>query len=136
MNKMLFVLAAVAAFAVAARAQTGADQSPAPAAAPAAAPADGAAMPDHKGEWKDKLKEACSTEIADGGVCAGKDFGAGLEKCLERHQRKLSDGCRKAVRKHRRHWQHWHHDGDKHGDKPAAAPAAAPDAAPAPAPAQ
>jgi len=142
LNKMLFVLAAVAMLAAGARADDPSmppsDQAPS---APAAAPASGdqgMAKPEHKGEWKEMLKDACSAEIADGGVCAGKDFGAGLEKCLERHRHsdKESMGCKKAVRKHRRHWMHMKHEKEMHHDGDAgSAPAPAPDA-PAPAPAQ
>jgi hypothetical protein len=141
LNKTLFVLAAFATLAVGARADDPSmpppDQAPS---APAAAPASGdqgMAKPDHKGEWKQMLKDACSTEIADGGICAGKDFGTGLDKCLERHRRseKMSDGCKKAVRKHRRHWMHAHRDNpqDHHDGDADNAPA---HDAPAPAPAQ
>jgi hypothetical protein len=139
LNKMLFVLAAAVLCAGVARADnpmpSGSDQTQA---APAAAPAAGGdAAPMKKGDWKAMLKDACSAEIADGGVCAGKEFGSGLEKCLERHRAKESDGCRKAVRRHRRHWMHKQQEMHKDGDTssaPAAAPADAP--APAPAPAQ
>lgn len=131
LNEMLFVLAASALFAVGARAQDTAAPSPAPT-APTAAPAD-QGQTDKKMDWKANIKDVCSAEIADGGVCAGKDFGAGLERCLDHHEHKLSKDCRKAVRRHRRHWHHSHHDhgGDKGAAQPAAAPAPAPDAAPA-----
>ena len=128
LNKTLFVLVATSLFAVAARAQDQAVPATPAADAPAAAPA---AMPDQKGDWKSHLKDACSAEIADGGVCANKEFGAGLEHCLERHMKKETDGCRKAVRKHRRHWMHKMHEMHKDGDQ-----SAAPADAPAPAPAQ
>ena len=97
-NTMLFVLAAATLCAVDTYAQapnSGQAQS-APAAAPAAAPKK---TPEQKkAEWQAGVKADCSAEIADGGVCAGKDFATGLEKCLHENRKTLSAGCKVAVR--------------------------------------
>jgi hypothetical protein len=50
-----------------------------------------------KMQWENGVKADCSAEIAAGGVCDGKDFGSGLEKCLQQNRKKLSDGCKAAV---------------------------------------
>ena len=50
--------------------------------------------------WENGVKTDCSAEIASGGVCEGKDFSSGLEKCLHTNHKKLSDGCKAAVHPH------------------------------------
>jgi hypothetical protein len=143
LNKMLFVLAASMLLAAGVRAQDSNNSGSMPAAAPASAPAAApATAPDaapatapmakadkkaaKKAAWEAGVKQDCAAEIADGGVCAGKDFGTGLEKCLHMNRSKLSDGCKAVVHKHKPMHK-----------KPAAAPMsdAAPAAAPASAPA-
>lgn len=107
-NTMLFALAAALLCAAGAFAQ-----DPAPT-APAAGQGQTTAQPssqskdmksgknaDKKAAWENGVKTDCAAEIADGGVCAGKDFGSGLEKCLHKNRSKLSDGCKAAVRPHR-----------------------------------
>jgi hypothetical protein len=95
--------------------------APAPAAAPQAAPAAPLTKEQKKAAWEANVKKACSAETADGGVCAGKDFDSGLEKCLQQNREadKLSDGCKAVVHAH-------HKKGGKAG-------AQAGDAQPAPA---
>jgi len=89
-----------------------------------------------KAAWENGVKTDCAAEIGSGGVCEGKDFGTGLEKCLnsKTNRKKLSDGCRVAVRHHKEHEhkgkEKKHHD--KGGDDSSQAPAPAPAAAPAP----
>jgi hypothetical protein len=81
-----------------------------------------------KMEWENGVKADCAGEIAAGGVCADKDFGTGLEKCLHKNRRKLSDGCKAAVHPRRKMMK----KGAK-GAKPSdsqAAPASAPGQAP------
>jgi hypothetical protein len=135
LNKMLFVLAASMLLAAGVRAQDSNNSGSMPAAAPASAPdAAPATAPMAKADkkaakkaaWEAGVKQDCAAEIADGGVCAGKDFGTGLEKCLHMNRSKLSDGCKAVVHKHKPMHK-----------KPAAAPMsdAAPAAAPASAPA-
>ena len=132
MKRMLmpFALAAAALFAVGAHAQAP-DQTPAtPQAAPASAPKTTPPTKQQKKEaWENGVKTDCAAEIAAGGICAGKDFTAGLEKCLHENRAKLSDGCKAAV--------HPHHKGMKEKSKGAKtggteqAPAAAPQQTPA-----
>jgi hypothetical protein len=120
---MLLVIAAAALFAVGARAQ---DQAPAttPAAAPATTPATKQTKEQKKAAWEAGVKADCSAEIADGGICAGKDFTTGLEKCLHENRAKLSDACKATV--------HRHHKGAKTGG---AAPGTTPAMTPATTPA-
>ncbi len=95
-NTMLFVLTA-ALCAVGAYAQ--APNSDPAQAAPQTKEQKKAA---HKAAWENGVKTDCAAEIADGGVCAGKDFDSGLEKCLHKNRKKLSDGCRTAIHPHRK----------------------------------
>ena len=67
-----------------------------------------------KAAWESGVKTDCAAEIAEGGVCAGKDFGTGLEKCLHKNREALSNGCKVAVRPHRKGWK-----GHAAGAKPA-----------------
>jgi hypothetical protein len=134
MKRMLMplALAAAALFAAGAHAQTpAADQTPAttqsaPASTPKAAPMT---KQQKKESWENGVKTDCSAEIASAGICAGKDFSTGLEKCLHENRAKLSDGCKAAV--------HPHHKGMKDKSKGAKtggmeqAPAAAPQQTPA-----
>ncbi|HEX4047527.1 MAG TPA: hypothetical protein VH309_06815 [Elusimicrobiota bacterium] len=147
-NWMVFVFAAAVLCAVGAHAQG--DQAPSADQAPAAAPADAgtaapAAAPSaaekkkeaRKMAWEDGVKKDCSAELADGGVCAGKDFDSGLEKCLHTNRAKLSDGCKAAVHPHHKGAKHKKHAAMKAPEAaPAEAPAAAPAETPAPAPQQ
>lgn len=55
-----------------------------------------------KTAWENGVKADCAAEIASGGVCGGKDFGTGLEKCLHKNRKKLSDGCKAAVHPHKK----------------------------------
>lgn len=50
-----------------------------------------------KEEWEKRVKDGCSAETADGGVCAGKDFSSGLLKCLRMNRKKLAEGCKDAL---------------------------------------
>jgi hypothetical protein len=117
-NTLLFALAAAAVIAAAPRAE-----------AQSTAPARGESSPQTKEQrkeaWENGVKTDCAVEIAPGGVCDGKDFSSGLEKCLQENRKKLSDGCKAAV--------HPHH---KHAKKtPAGAPAGGTEQAPAQTPA-
>lgn len=89
-DSMLLALAAAAFFAVGARAQGQAPSTDK--AKPAAQDRE-----QRKAAWENGVKTDCAAEIAQGGVCAGKDFGAGLEKCLHQNRKSLSDGCNAAV---------------------------------------
>jgi hypothetical protein len=71
--------------------------------APAAAPAAPQTKEQKKAAWEAGVKTDCAAEIADGGVCAGKDFSTGLEKCLHENSKKLSPGCKVAVHPHHKH---------------------------------
>ncbi len=129
LNKMLFVLAASMLLAAGVRAQDSNNSGSMPAAAPAAAPQTKAEkMAAKKASWEAGVKQDCSAEIADGGVCAGKDFGTGLEKCLHMNRAKLSDGCKAVVHKHRPMHKKPAATGDAApmGDAPAAMPSSAP----------
>jgi hypothetical protein len=53
-----------------------------------------------KEAWESKVRQDCSAEIASGGVCEGKDFDSGLEKCLHKNRSKLSDSCKNATHPH------------------------------------
>ncbi len=107
-NALLFVF--VAAF-CAAGAYAQEDQTPAAGSSdqtPASSDKSGAAKPskaERAAKWKATMesgvKKDCSAEIAPGGVCGGKDFGTGLEKCLHENRAKLTDGCKVAVRPRR-----------------------------------
>jgi hypothetical protein len=94
------------------------------------APSTGSGQPTgaKKAAWESGVKKDCSAEIADGGVCAGKDFSTGLEKCLHKNKAKLSDGCAATVHKHRGggKGKKGGSDGDSGASTPAPAPAPAP----------
>jgi hypothetical protein len=96
----MLVLAA-AAFAAGARAQA---QAPASNAQPTVSADDVAAQKKatRNKAWENGVKTDCAAEIATGGVCAGKDFDTGLEKCLHANRKKLSDGCRVTLHPHRK----------------------------------
>lgn len=116
-NALLFVF--VAAFCAAgAYAQ---DQAP--------STGSGQSMDAKKAAWESGVKKDCSAEIADGGICAGKDFSTGLEKCLHKNKSKLSDGCAATVHK-RRGGGKGHKKSGSDGDSGAST------TAPAPTPAQ
>jgi hypothetical protein len=68
-----------------------------------------------KASFEAGVKKDCSAEIADGGICAGKDFGSGLEKCLHENRSKLSDGCKVTVRRHPGMKGKGHHGDSKDG---------------------
>jgi len=53
-----------------------------------------------KAAWEGKVRAECSAEIGSGGVCEGKDFDSGLEKCLHKNKAKLSDSCKNATHPH------------------------------------
>ena len=126
-NTMLFVLAAAALCAVSARAQgQAANSDQAQTAQPQAVQTQ--TKEQKKAAWENGVKTDCAAEIAVGGVCAGKDFGSGLEKCLHENRKTLSDGCKATVHPH-----HKHSKGQKSGAQTGdmQAPAAAPQQAPA-----
>ena len=83
---------------------------------------------ERKAAWENGVKTDCAAEIAPGGVCAGKDFSTGLEKCLHKNRKKLSDGCKATVHHHNKGSKDKKSDAPADGAKaPAAqAPAAAP----------
>ena len=109
-NTMLFVLAAVALCAVGAHAQApSSDQTQA---APQTKEQKKAAQ---KAAWENGVKTDCAAEIAEGGICAAKDFGTGLEKCLHQNRKKLSDGCKAAVRPHHKKGSKDQKSGDQTG---------------------
>ncbi len=111
-NALLFVIAAVFC-AAGAYAQ---DQAP--------SSGSGQSKDAKKQAWEDGVKKDCAAEIADGGVCAGKDFSTGLEKCLHKNKSKLSDGCAATV--HGRSKGHGHRKGASSGDTGQQTPAPAP----------
>jgi hypothetical protein len=117
-NALLFVIAA-ALCAAGAYAQ---DQAP-------PSSGSGQSKGSKKATWEEGVKTDCQAEIADGGICAGKDFSKGLEKCLHQNKSKLSPGCAATVHK-RRGGKGGHKKGGSEGDSGSSTPA------PAPAPAQ
>lgn len=120
MNTMLFVLAAVVCAAGVQAQAPSSDQGQAAA----------QTKEQKKAAWENGVKTDCSAEIATGGICAGKDFGTGLEKCLHKNRKKLSDGCRVAVHPHHKgmkgHKDGASTDGAQTGGATQQAPAATP----------
>ncbi len=123
MKRITMPLALAAALLGAAGAFAAPDSAPDAAAAPDQGQAAPKTKEQKKAAWENGVKADCSAEIATGGVCEGKDFASGLEKCLHQNRKKLSDGCNAAVRPHKMM---------KKGDKSGAekAPAATPEKIP------
>ena len=113
-NTTLLLTLAAALCAVGARAQGK---------APSADAGQSQTKEQRKAAWENGVKTDCAAEIAPNGVCAGLDFGTGLDKCLHKNRKKLSDGCKAAVRPHRKGGKSGAKTG---GAEQAPAPAAAP----------
>ena len=127
-NALPFVLVAALFCAVGARAQ---GQTSNTNTSPEQGQAASQTKAQKKAAWENGVKTDCAAEIASGGVCDGKDFGSGLEKCLHENRKKLSDGCKAAVHPHKK-WKKGVKGAKTDGtqEAPAAAPQQAPTTTP------